>query len=179
MKNVLSIGLLLTAPCSSFMSSPRTRSAPWTTTTSTTTTSSNNMLPEATNWIATIDADIANISDNEFAPVFMGGIAVMFGGLASATAVGFILEKGDLYANVVADSYIQQGNDEEFWKGLSEDERIKGQAILKQLEAKKNGEIPADAPPVAVMASIGGDESKQADAPPAAPAKEKDMFSDY
>ena len=71
--------------------------------------------------LATIDMDIAKLSDNEFAPVFMGAIVVMFGGVLSALIVGFILDKGDLYASVVADSYIQSSDDEEFWKGLSEE----------------------------------------------------------
>ena len=104
----------------------------------------------------------------------------MFGGVFSATILGFILEKGDLYANVVADSYLQQGNDEEFWKGLSEEERIQGKEILKQLEAK-NGKMdlssdmgksnPQDATssvPLPV-AQLAGKASK----------KEMDIFSDY
>ena len=182
MKDLLSILCLLLlarAPCSAFVVMPPT------------TTSSRHVaattqksmlppdamfLPEATNWIATIDADIAKLSDNEFAPIFAGGIAVMFGGVISATILGFILEKGDLYANVVADSYMQQGNDEEFWKGLSEEERIQGQEILRQLEAK-NGKLPegAAAPPAAMMMSNGDkEETKET-----APKKEMDMFSDY
>jgi hypothetical protein len=175
MKYVLSICLLLlaAAPCSAFMSTAR---ASWTAR-----TNAQSMLPEASMWIATIDADIANIADNEFAPIFLGGIGVMFGGLLSASAVGFMLEKGDLYANIVADSYIQQGNDEEFWKGLSEEERIKGQEILRQLEAKKNGEMPADAPIVVPTFGAEATSSKAPEGPvaAAAPAKEKDMFSDY
>jgi len=98
------------------------------------------LIPEVSSWIATIDSDIANIPDNEFAPVFMGGVAVMFGGLFSAFAVGTMIEKGDLYANVIAESYGQGGeNNEEFWKGISEEDRLKGMEILKELEAKKNG----------------------------------------
>jgi hypothetical protein len=137
------------------------------------------------NWIATIDADIANIPDNEFAPIFLGGVLVMFGGVLSATILGFILEKGDLYANVVADSYLQQDNDEEFWKGLSEEERIQGKEILKQLEAKNNGKMgrlstsemdsgkPQDEtgsmPPLQAPKQMAGTGSK----------KEMDIFSDY
>jgi hypothetical protein len=38
-------------------------------------TTSDNVLATANNmWLATIDADIAAIPDNEFAPIFMGGI---------------------------------------------------------------------------------------------------------
>lgn len=127
-----------------------------------------------TSWIATIDADIANIPDNEFAPIFLGGILVMFGGVVSATILGFILEKGDLYANVVADSYLQQGNDEEFWKGLSEEERIQGKEILKQLEAK-NGKMDRSNP-------TDDTDSRPLQAPQmvgTGSKKEMDIFSDY
>ena len=137
--------------------------------------------PESSHWIATIDADIANIPDNEFAPIFMGGILVMFGGVLSAVILGFILEKGDLYANVVADSYMQQGNDEEFWRGLSEEERIQGTEILRQLEAKNGKKLPTSAIPETILS---GSTSNNEIAPsPAATAvtsrKEMDMFSDY
>lgn len=133
-------------------------------------------LDSTSTFISTIDGDIAKISDNEFAPVFMGGIAVMFGGVLSAIVVGGILEKGDLYANVVADSYIQQeGNDEEFWKGLSEEERIKGQEILKQLQAKRNGE---EVPAISMVGSDAG-RGEEATTEEDKPKKEMDMFSDY
>jgi len=99
-----------------------------------------NLFPEVTSWIATIDSDIANIPENEFAPVFAGGIAVMFGGVISAFVVGTMVEKGDLYNSVIAESYGQGGeNNQEFWKGISEEDRLKGMEILKELEAKKNG----------------------------------------
>jgi hypothetical protein len=88
--------------------------------------------------IATIDSDVANIPDNEFASVFAGGILVMFGGLFSALMVGFILEKRNLYANIVAESYAQ-GGDEEFWKNLSAEEKTKAQSLLAQLKESKEG----------------------------------------
>lgn len=137
--------------------------------------------PESSQWIATIDADIANIPDNEFAPIFMGGILVMFGGVLSAIILGFILEKGDLYANVVADSYMQQGNDEEFWRGLSEEERIQGTEILRQLEAKNGKKLPSSAIPETILS--GSKRNDEVASAPAATAvtskKEMDMFSDY
>jgi hypothetical protein len=122
--------------------------------------------------------DIAKLTDNEFAPIFAGAIVVMFGGVISALIVGFILEKGDLYASVVADSYIQSSDDEEFWKGLSEEERKKAQALIRKVKANNNGEV------------FVGDEIDDSDAPemkipsvvtstPTQPKKEKDMFSDY
>lgn len=106
--------------------------------------------------IATIDSDIANIPDNEFATVFAGGIVVMFGGLFSALAVGFIIDSKNLYANIVADSYAQGGDDSEFWKGLSDEEKKKTQELLKKLkESKEGGASQNDdrAEPVVTMAA--------------------------
>jgi hypothetical protein len=136
---------------------------------------------ETSNLIATIDADIANISDNEFAPIFMGGILVMLGGVFSAAILGFILEKGDLYANIVADSYVQQGNDEEFWRGLSEEDRIKGMEILKELEEKK-GKKPSMFPtisPLELRNKKDPTEYSQENSRSSSAKKEMDMFSDY
>jgi hypothetical protein len=61
----------------------------------------------------------------------------MFGGVLSALMVGFILERGDLYANVVADSYAQGAQDEEFWKGLSEEEKKKAEEMLQRIRDSK------------------------------------------
>jgi hypothetical protein len=95
-------------------------------------------------WLATVDSDIAKLSDNEFAPVFFGGIMVMVGGVVSAMIVGFILEKRDLYANVVADSYAQgNAEDEAFWKGLSDEEKKKTQEAIERLRKSKGGQQPA------------------------------------
>lgn len=88
--------------------------------------------------LATIDGDISKMSDNEFAPVFMGGLTVMFGGLLSVLFVGFIVNSKDLSAKIVADSYAQGADDEEFWKGLSEEERKKTQELLKRIQSNQN-----------------------------------------
>jgi hypothetical protein len=93
--------------------------------------------------IATIDSDVANIPENEFASVFAGGILVMFGGVFSALIVGFILEKRNLYANIVAESYAQ-GGDEEFWKSLSAEEKTKAQSLLAQLKESKEASSSSD-----------------------------------
>ena len=146
--------------------------------------------------IATIDSDIANIPDNEFASVFAGGIVVMFGGLFSALFVGWIIDSRNLYANIVADSYAQGGDDEEFWKGLSEEEKIKTREMLAKL--KKSNAKPGRAgqepqPGLASLEVLASQEDpKPTKIEPAArtntiatedePQKEKKdvgMFSDY
>jgi hypothetical protein len=143
--------------------------------------------------IATIDSDVANIPENEFASVFAGGILVMFGGVFSALIVGFILEKRNLYANIVAESYAQ-GGDEEFWKSLSAEEKTKAQSLLAQLkeskEASSNSDnvasgsvisqstVAVDTSEKPILANTS--ESTNVSAP--APIKEKKpmgMFSDY
>lgn len=112
----------------------------------------------------------------------MGGIIVMFGGVVSALIVGFILENGNLYANVVADSYAQSSQDEEFWKGLSDEEKKKAQEMIDKLNAKKAAEegatpqVQAAGSSEVVATAVVTEDSKGA-------AEEKsvelDMFSDY
>ena len=103
--------------------------------------------------VSTVDADIANLSDNEFAPIFAGGILVMFGGLLSAIIVGTIVDKKDLYASIVAESYAQGGDDSEFWKGLSEEEKKKTQELLRKIKANENG-APATGEERAAASSV-------------------------
>lgn len=128
-------------------------------------------------WISTIDSDIANIPQNEFAPVFMGGIIVMFGGVISALIVGYILESKNLYANVVADSYAQGSDDEEFWKGLSDEEKKKTQALIDKLNAKKASEngvpVQIEASAVSTVDDSFLESVQEKNVP------ELDMFSDY
>ena len=50
---------------------------------------------DASSYIATVSADIENISTDNFAEVFTGGIAVILGGVASSLIVGTFLEFGD------------------------------------------------------------------------------------
>jgi hypothetical protein len=131
--------------------------------------------------LATIDADIANIDDNKFGLVFAGGIAVMVGGVLSALIVGFILERGDLYASVVADSYLQGAQDEEFWKGLSEEEKKKTQELLSKVKASKEGgssTIDTTAQHT-TSASSDGYKTPQVSVNVSEEKKEVGMFSDY
>lgn len=136
--------------------------------------------------VATIDSDIANVPENEFAPIFAGGILVMFGGIMSALIVGFILESNDSYANVIADSYAQGAEDEEFWKGLSEEEQKKTRELLQKIkESKEDGAAAA----AEALASVQEEDAAEAPAveestptepaTPSAKAKDPGMFSDY
>jgi hypothetical protein len=139
--------------------------------------------------LSTIDSDIAKLSDNEFAPVFLGGIAVMVGGLLSAVFVGLVVDKKDLYASLVADSYLQGSgeDDESFWKGLSDEEKKKTQEMLEKVRSGKinsssnsNGETPlvaaqSLASPANAAKAAQPTESSKADEPKV----EVGMFSDY
>ena len=131
--------------------------------------------------ISTIDSDIANIPTNEFAPVFMGGMVVMFGGVLSALIVGFILENGNLYANVVADSYAQSSQDEDFWKGLSDEEKKKAQTVIDKLNAKKAQQEGSTVPQVEASAEVISTRVVVEESTPdgEAAVQELDMFSDY
>jgi hypothetical protein len=110
---------------------------------------------------------------------------VMFGGVFSALIVGFILENGNLYAKVAAESYIQDADDEEFWKGLSEEEKKKTQDVLQKLKKGKGGggsttettAVAAAATTEEIDASTVTHAAKPADSTPS--AKSTDMFSDY
>ena len=105
----------------------------------------------------------------------------MFGGVISAIILGFILEKGDLYASVVADSYRQEENDEEFWRSLSAEERAQGKEILRQLEVKNGNKLPISAMPEMILdeETSNKKEVKTLSSAPSATKNEVDMFSDY
>ena len=109
----------------------------------------------------------------------------MAGGVISALIVGAILEKGNLYANVAAESYLQSADDEEFWKGLSDEEKKKTEELLSKIKAGKEGstsieasksEEPAIAAAEPVMASESSSETKEDTTTKSQPS---DMFSDY
>lgn len=133
-----------------------------------------NFSPATTNLISTISADIDNIPQNEFATVFAGGIAVMIGGVLSTVIVGFLLESGNSYANVVADSYAQ-GGDEEFWNQLNPEEREKAESMLKKLRESKGENVDLPIPPPPSTSESKTEEKKEEKAKVAS----NDMFSDY
>jgi hypothetical protein len=152
------------------------------------------LLSQSSLLLSTVDADIAKLSDNEFAPIFAGGILVMFGGLLSALVVGTIVDQKNLYASIVADSYVQGADDEEFWKGLSEEEKKKTQELLNKIKRNNNGESVDDSASTEVsseaVTSLASTEAATkeavtaAAAPAAVQAKDQkpkviDMFSDY
>merc|ERR1719223_1560285 len=95
-------------------------------------------MSSASTYISTVSADIDSISDDNFGLVFAGGIAVMFGGVLSTMIVGFLLESGNSYASVVADSYAQ-GGDEAFWESLSPEDQEKTKEMLAKLKKSKEG----------------------------------------
>lgn len=143
--------------------------------------------------IATIDSDIANIPDNEFAPVFMGGMAVMGGGVLSALFVGTVIDQKNMYGQLVSGSYAQAADDEEFWKSLGEEDRVKLRELLarlnddpdgealKELQKMRNQAMPNDdstTTGTATTASLSADNNKTKEKQPAQ-QKEIGMFSDY
>lgn len=138
--------------------------------------------------IATIDADIANIADDQFGLVFAGGIVVMFGGVLSALAVGAILNAGQSYGRVIADSYVEDGSNavgDDPFASMTDEERAKAEELLDKLRASKKGaKIPenftlgkketAPAEPAVAVAAVASSE----------PVKEQktekvSMFDDY
>jgi len=143
-------------------------------------------------WVATIDADIANIQLEEFRKVFAGGIAVMIGGLVSTTLLGTIIDKKDLYANLAAESYLDMADDPEFWKqmtdGMSPEEKEKAKELMEKIKADRAGEkAPAvSSEPTTVMSTSSETEDTSEEvSTPSEPAKDEaakasnDMFSDY
>jgi hypothetical protein len=105
----------------------------------------------------------------------------MAGGVISALIVGFLLEKGDLYASVAAESYLQSEDDEEFWKGLSEEEQVKAKDLMDKIRASKEGgsSSPTPEPSTPVMASATATKPAPSVESPSTPSKPADMFSDY
>lgn len=115
----------------------------------------------------------------------------MVGGLLAVIIVGALVEKGDLYANLAAESYIQSADDKEFWKSLSEDEKKKAEIMLSKVkEGKEKGIVDEKELQESVLAAIEGEtQTTTTDSP--APAERKpvktteaakassDMFSDY
>jgi len=132
-------------------------------------------IQSASTYLSTVSADIDSMPQNEFATVFAGGIAVMIGSVISTLIVGFLLENGNSYASVVADSYAQ-GGDEEFWESLSPEDQVKTKELLEKLRKSKEGGDSADAVSVEEFPS----DAKVAPVPAKSEKKEElSMFNDY
>ena len=128
-------------------------------------------LHSASSFLATIDSDIASIPDDEFRKVFAGGGFIMLGSILSTIFVGFLVESGGGYADLVAETYAEQnmGEEEESFLdslGLkSDDQKKEAMEMVQAFREKK-------------MRKAGTwteeDEAKKQQA-----EEEKDMFSDY
>jgi len=96
--------------------------------------------------------------------------------------VGFILEKSDIYSNLAAESYLETVDDEEFWKGLSEEEKVMAETALNRIKEARGEVIP---PPKSEAASESSTLAESSvDTPgdresPEQSSAPKDMFSDY
>jgi len=97
----------------------------------------------ASTFLATIDSDIANIPDDQFGKVFAGGGLIIFGSILSVVIVGFLVEYGGGYADIVAETYAEQNYAEEgetFLDSLnlsSGEKKDTEEMILKFREKKK------------------------------------------
>ena len=116
----------------------------------------------------------------------------MFGGVLSALIVGFILDRKNLYAEVIADSYAQASDDPEFWKGLSEEQRKKAEEMFQRArevngdftklkvenlkESSNNSEETTSKPAAATAASTT---KKSDNVSTTKKSDDIDMFSDY
>jgi len=148
--------------------------------------------------LATVSADIDSIPTDEFGLVFAGGIAVMMGGVVSALIVGLLLDSGDSYSSVIAESYEGRVTkeeimaDEEFWSKLTPEQQEEAKKLLgKVKESKERGgtglplvgereEAPADADAAATSAET----EQEAFVVPTPMAEKKpkqavSMFDDY
>jgi hypothetical protein len=140
--------------------------------------------------VATIDADIANISNDEFKTVFAGGIVVMCAGVLSAVMVGILLEAGggNTYDKLVLDTYLNDDNVmEDFLKTLDTDEeREKAREMIANMRSRGLSEVSGDGKPLSVREAFAeasgtpGDDAQKSSLPELQKdGKEKSLFSDY
>ena len=103
----------------------------------------------------------------------------MAGGVLSALMVGFLLEKGDLYASVAAESYLQSEDNEAFWQGLSDEEQVKAKELMEKIRASKGGGSSPSKSEPSTPAMASTSTTTPASTEPSSPSKPADMFSDY
>eukprot|EP00816_Leptocylindrus_hargravesii_P004061 CAMPEP_0196801386 /NCGR_PEP_ID=MMETSP1362-20130617/1136_1 /TAXON_ID=163516 /ORGANISM="Leptocylindrus danicus, Strain CCMP1856" /LENGTH=150 /DNA_ID=CAMNT_0042172315 /DNA_START=153 /DNA_END=605 /DNA_ORIENTATION=- len=74
------------------------------------------MMPEslhsASTYLATVSADIDNISTDNFKEVFTGGLVVMCGGIASSLITGLLLDMSGKYDEAVANDALGDGEED-------------------------------------------------------------------
>ena len=104
----------------------------------------------------------------------------MAGGLISALILAFIIEKGDLYNVLAAESYQELSEQDAFWDSMSEEEQIQ----FKQAMAELNGEDvdTANSGSTAMTSSQQSSENtatKESTPDKKAVKAADDMFSDY
>jgi hypothetical protein len=148
-------------------------------------------LSSASVHLATVSADIDSIPTDEFGTVFAGGIAVMLGGVVSALVVGALLDSGDNYSSVIAESYEGRVTkeeimaDEEFWSKLTPEQQEEAKKLLgKVKESKERG--GTGLPLVGEREEAQTEAKEEEFAPPATaavqkkqPKQEVSMFDDY
>ena len=99
-------------------------------------------LSSASTYLSTIDSDIASIPDDEFRKVFAGGGLIMFGSILSVVFVGFLIESSGSYADLVAETYVDQnldGKEETFLDslGMSSEKRAETEEMIRAFREKK------------------------------------------
>lgn len=99
-------------------------------------------LSSASTYLSTIDGDIASIPDNEFRKVFAGGGLIMLGSILSVVFVGFLIDSSGSYADLVADTYVEQnldGEEETFLDslGMSAEKRAETEEMIRAFREKK------------------------------------------
>lgn len=94
----------------------------------------------------------------------------------SALIVGAILESGNNYANVIADSYAQ-GGDESFWESLTPEQKEETERLLKKVKGSK--EVAADGGSDSGDGVVEGQIQAASEAKTGMKKEERSMFSDY
>lgn len=101
----------------------------------------------------------------------------------STLIVGLILDKSDMYATLAAESYLKTVDDEEFWKGLSAEEKVMAEAAVNRIKESR-GEVVAASTSDTGAKEPATDMSSSVEKPTKTASQEepsvpKDMFSDY
>lgn len=134
------------------------------------------LLASASTLVATIDSDIASIPEDEFGRVFAGAGVIILGSLLSLVFVGYLIESGGMYADLVAETYVEQDfmtnpeGDKQYLDSLGLDEEGKREAeeMVRAFREKKMRK-----------AGTWTEEEEEGKQQLLEEKNEKDMFSDY